>query len=93
MSDTSSSAVLHVANSVSSSESVVGLYIEDDAQGIPDALHESVFETGYSTAETGTGFGLTIVKQIAETHGWDVSVREDETGGTRFEFIEVELVE
>ncbi|WP_076432005.1 PAS domain S-box protein [Haladaptatus litoreus] len=81
------------ARSVSSIDSGAGFYVEDDGPGIPESSRESVFETGYSTAETGTGFGLTIVKQIAEAHGWNVSLRKGETGGTRFEFTGVELAE
>jgi K+-sensing histidine kinase KdpD len=45
-----------------------------------------VFESGYTTSETGTGFGLSIVQRIAEAHGWEVAVTEGERGGARFEF-------
>jgi signal transduction histidine kinase len=34
-----------------------------------------------------TGFGLSIVKQIAEAHGWSVSLIESTDGGVRFEFL------
>jgi signal transduction histidine kinase len=44
-----------------------------------------VFETGYSEAEDGTGFGLNIVSQIAEAHGWEVTLTESEAEGARFE--------
>ncbi len=71
-------------------ESFGGFYVEDDGPGIPEAERKTVFETGYSTAETGTGFGLTIVKQIADAHGWEVTLREAESGGIRFEFTGVE---
>jgi signal transduction histidine kinase len=45
-----------------------------------------VFDAGHSSARGGTGFGLTIVKRIAEAHGWDVAVTEGTTDGARFEF-------
>jgi signal transduction histidine kinase len=54
---------------------------------------ETVYEWGYSTAETGTGFGLAIVSQIAEAHGWESTVTESDTGGARFEFSGVESLE
>ena len=40
--------------------------------------------------ESGTGLGLTIVRQIAEAHGWEVSLVETESGGAPFEFTGVE---
>ncbi len=69
----------------------LGFFVEDDGPGVPAAARESVFESGYSTAKSGTGLGLTIVRQIAEAHGWEVSLAEAENGGARFEFTGVEL--
>ncbi|WP_245902745.1 ATP-binding protein [Salinigranum rubrum] len=45
-----------------------------------------MFEAGYSTNPDGTGFGLSIVREIAEAHGWDVRLTEADGGGARFEF-------
>lgn len=67
-----------------------GFYVEDDGPGIPEDMREAVFEAGES-AEGGIGFGLTIVRRIAEAHGWEVSVTESESGGARFEFTGVEI--
>jgi len=67
-----------------------GFYVEDDGPGIPESAREQVFETGYSTAAAGTGFGLNIVRTIAEAHGWRVAVTEGSTGGARFEFTTVD---
>jgi PAS domain S-box-containing protein len=66
--------------------SLGGFAVEDDGRGIDEPERESVFERGYTTDEEGTGLGMTIVREIAEAHGWDVSVRESESGGVRFEF-------
>jgi len=68
-----------------------GFYVEDDGPGIPEQERESVLETGYSTREEGTGFGLAIVSRIATAHGWDVRVTESESGGARFEITGVEI--
>ncbi|TKX83579.1 HAMP domain-containing histidine kinase, partial [Halorubrum sp. SS5] len=38
----------------------------------------------------GTGFGLSIVAQIADAHGWDVRVTDGADGGARFEVTGVE---
>jgi signal transduction histidine kinase len=65
-----------------------GFYVADDGPGIPAAEREHVFDPGYSSVETGggTGLGLTIVRQVAEAHGWTVSLTTGPLGGARFEF-------
>jgi len=63
-----------------------GFYVADDGPGIDADHRDEVFESGYTTSETGTGFGLSIVERIAEAHGWEVAVTEGERGGARFEF-------
>ena len=67
-----------------------GFYVEDDGVGIPEGERADVFETGYSNAEDGTGFGLRIVERIVDAHGWDIRVTEGEDGGARFEITGVE---
>ena len=63
-----------------------GFYVADDGVGIAESETEKVFESGFTTAEDGTGFGLDIVRTIADAHGWRVTVTESESGGARFEF-------
>ncbi len=70
-----------------------GFYVEDDGPGIPPEERDVVFEMGHSTSDAGTGFGLSIVAEIAEGHGWSVRVAESERGGARFEFTGVEAVD
>ncbi|WP_167599456.1 hybrid sensor histidine kinase/response regulator [Halorussus marinus] len=67
-----------------------GFYVEDDGEGIPADDREAAFEFGFSTARDGTGFGLAIVEDVAEAHGWSVSVTEGADGGARFEITGVE---
>ncbi|CAI48402.1 receiver/sensor box histidine kinase [Natronomonas pharaonis DSM 2160] len=62
-----------------------GFYIEDDGPGIDREDREQVFETGYSTSDEGTGFGLTIVREIIDAHGWELRLTESDDGGARFE--------
>jgi len=62
-----------------------GFYVADDGPGIPESRRTDVFESGYSTAPDGTGFGLAIVAEVVEAHGWSISVGESEAGGARFE--------
>ncbi len=69
-----------------------GFYVADDGPGIPEEQRDKVFEGGYTTADSGTGFGLAIVDGIADAHDWEVSVRESEEGGAKFEFDGVKRV-
>jgi len=49
-----------------------------------------VFDTGFTTAEDNTGFGLAIVDTVATAHGWTVTLVQPPGGGVRFEFGGVE---
>lgn len=62
-----------------------GFYVADDGPGIPEATRDQVFDHGYTTGQEGTGFGLSIVRQIADAHGWTIDVMDSEAGGARFE--------
>ena len=68
-----------------------GFYVEDDGPGIPKADRERVFESGYSSSDSGTGFGLRIVERITDAHGWSVRATEGTDGGARFEFSDVDF--
>jgi len=67
-----------------------GFAVADDGDGIDLADRESVFDAGYTTADTGSGFGLSIVEEVAEAHGWDVTLTESAAGGARFEITGVQ---
>jgi signal transduction histidine kinase len=67
-----------------------GFYVADDGPGIPEERRERVLQSGYSTEKSGTGLGLPIVQQIADSHGWQLSIDESDAGGTRFSFSGVE---
>jgi len=70
-----------------------GFHVSDDGSGIPEGEYAQVFERGYTTAREGTGFGLSIVAEIAEAHGWEVRATESANGGARFEVTGVEFAE
>lgn len=70
-----------------------GFYLEDDGPGIPDSDREQVFEAGYSSTREGTGFGLSIVKEVIEAHGWEIRLTEGTKGGARFEITGVEFAD
>jgi len=66
-----------------------GFYVADDGPGIPTGRREDVFEHGYTTAQKGTGFGLSIVAEIAGAHDWTVELTESADGGARVDFSDV----
>ncbi|WP_137288510.1 PAS domain-containing sensor histidine kinase [Natronorubrum halophilum] len=70
-------------------EEANGFYVADDGVGIPESEHEQVFEAGYSTSEKGTGYGLLIIREIVDAHGWDVRITDSETDGVRLEVTDV----
>jgi len=69
-----------------------GFYVADDGPGIPEEEREDAFETGYSTSEQGTGFGLRIVEQIVEAHGWEIEIKESQDEGARFEISGIDVL-
>ena len=62
--------------------------MRDHGPGIPAADRPHVFDRFYRGATArgrpGSGLGLAIVRQVAETHGGTVEVREGAGGGSRF---------
>ena len=66
------------------------IYIEDSGPGIPEDKLEKIFERFYTDRPAGaafgnnSGLGLSIVRQIIETHRGTVIAQNRETGGARF---------
>ncbi|ELZ88757.1 histidine kinase N-terminal 7TM domain-containing protein [Haloferax sulfurifontis] len=61
-----------------------GFFVADDGPGVPPADRPKLFESGFTTADDGTGFGLAIVESIAEAHGWSVGYEDAPDAGARF---------
>jgi len=76
-----------VTITVGALESADGFFVEDDGPGIPEEDRDEVFEAGMTTNTDGTGFGLAIVSEIVEAHGWSIAVTAASNGGARFEII------
>lgn len=67
-----------------------GFYVEDDGDGVSESNCEDIFDHGHTTSQSGTGFGLSIVRDIVDAHGWNVHISEGTEGGARFEITGVE---
>ena len=63
-----------------------GFFVSDDGPGIDPVERDQIFTDGYTSTGSGTGFGLSIVKQIADAHDWDATITESPSGGVQIEF-------
>ncbi|MDX2258870.1 MAG: ATP-binding protein [Hyphomicrobiaceae bacterium] len=67
----------------------VRIEVDDDGPGIPEAERENVFRPFYRldvarNQDTGnTGLGLAIARDIARSHGGDITLGESSMGGLR----------
>ncbi len=65
--------------------SVVSVDVTDNGPGLPEGLHESLFQAFVkSERKDSTGLGLVIARDIARAHGGDVRLMELSPLGTRF---------
>ena len=62
----------------------LSLQIRDSGVGVPNNLREKIFEPYYTTKETGTGLGLTTVKNFVKNYNGDIDVTSEEGIGSVF---------
>ncbi|MUW15119.1 PAS domain-containing sensor histidine kinase [Halorubrum sp. CBA1125] len=72
-----------VAVDIERRDGEVTFAVADDGPGVPPNKRSQVTERGVSLGG-GTGLGLAIVADIADAHGWRLSVEESRSGGARF---------
>jgi signal transduction histidine kinase/FixJ family two-component response regulator len=65
-------------------EKFVSIRIEDNGCGIRPELEPTIFEPFVSTKNNGLGLGLSIVKNIAKSHGGEISFSSKPGEGTIF---------
>lgn len=60
--------------------------VEDDGRGISDKDKDRIFERGSKSGKSGgSGLGLYLVKEIAESYGGSVDIKDSELGGARLD--------
>ena len=56
--------------------------ITDNGGGIPEEIQENIFIPFYTTKSTGSGVGLSLVKQIVQAHKGEIGFTADQNKGT-----------
>jgi len=62
----------------------VVIKISDNGKGIPDNQKDKIFVPHFTTKSTGSGIGLSVVRQIIENHNGTISFESIENEGTTF---------
>ncbi len=65
---------------VSQRDSDLKIFIKDTGPGIPDELHDKIFDLFYSTKSGGTGVGLAVTKNIIHAHGGNIMFKKLDEG-------------
>ena len=60
------------------------LLVKDTGVGIPKEIHDKIFTLMFTTKSKGQGFGLPVVRRMAEALGGTVSFESKEGKGTTF---------
>ncbi|MCK5250478.1 MAG: PAS domain-containing protein [Spirochaetaceae bacterium] len=58
--------------------------VSDTGVGIPEELHGKIFEPYFTTRDTGSGLGLTVVYKVVREHGGDLHMDSQPGRGTTF---------
>ncbi|HET6278505.1 MAG TPA: ATP-binding protein, partial [Candidatus Polarisedimenticolia bacterium] len=62
----------------------VALRIEDSGVGMPQHVLPKIFDLFYTTSESGSGIGLSLVYRIVQLHGGEIAVESVPGEGSRF---------
>jgi PAS domain S-box-containing protein len=60
--------------------------VRDYGTGIPEKVHERMFDQFFTTKSKGLGMGLAIVRSIVKSHGGTIAAENVDDGGARFHF-------
>jgi two-component system sensor kinase FixL len=74
---------LIIANS-KAAEDMIEVEVSDTGHGFSDEVLTKLFQTFFTTKETGMGVGLSISRSIVEAHGGRISVERNSSGGATF---------
>ncbi|MCA1453768.1 PAS domain S-box protein [Bradyrhizobium sp. BRP22] len=67
-------------------EDMIEVSVFDTGHGFPDDVEKNLFQTFFTTKETGMGVGLSISRSIIEAHGGRMWAESNDAGGATFRF-------
>jgi signal transduction histidine kinase len=65
--------------------------ISDNGPGVPEANRAEIFKPYFTTHVEGTGLGLSVVQQIVQAHGWEITCLANEPAGALFRIAHIKL--
>jgi two-component system sensor kinase FixL len=74
------------ASNVRVADDMVEVAVSDTGSGIPDDVKAKLFQTFFTTKDTGMGVGLSISRSIIEAHGGRMWAETNSAGGATFRF-------
>jgi len=75
-----------IASNARVADDMIEVAIFDTGPGISDHVMSNLFQTFYTTKETGMGVGLSISRSIIEAHGGRMWAEANRSGGATFRF-------
>jgi two-component system sensor kinase FixL len=67
-------------------DDMIEISVSDTGSGFQDDVKPNLFQTFFTTKETGMGVGLSISRSIIEAHGGRMSAESNSSGGATFRF-------
>jgi two-component system sensor kinase FixL len=75
-----------IVRNVSVADDMVEIEVSDTGSGFNDDVKPNLFQTFFTTKETGMGVGLSISRSIIEAHGGRMWAESNAAGGATFRF-------
>jgi two-component system, LuxR family, sensor kinase FixL len=75
-----------IATNVKAADDMIEVAVSDTGSGFHDDVKPNLFQTFFTTKETGMGVGLSISRSIIEAHGGRMWAETNPSGGATFRF-------
>jgi two-component system, LuxR family, sensor kinase FixL len=75
-----------IATNIRVADDMIEIAVSDTGTGFHDDVKPNLFQTFFTTKETGMGVGLSISRSIIEAHGGRMWAENNDMGGATFRF-------
>jgi two-component system sensor kinase FixL len=75
-----------IAANTQVADDMIEIEVSDTGSGFQDDVKQNLFQTFFTTKETGMGVGLSISRSIIEAHGGRMWAETNASGGATFRF-------